>query len=154
MTVSASANKPSTFAARLRKRRRRLVKEYGKRGIRGLSGFLGRQSLVDDRPVFDAAEFPFLRELELNWRKIRAELDQVLTAREHLPPFQMISRDQKKIARDDRWKTFILFDSSIRRRATAPVARRRPDCWRKSRTCRRPCSPSWLRATTFLPIAA
>ena len=98
-----------SFGQRLRSRRRRYVKKYGKRGIRALYGFLGRQSLVGDTPVFDPELFPFLRELEASWTKIRSELDQILTARDHLPPFQTISTDQKKIAVDDRWKTYILF---------------------------------------------
>ncbi len=108
-TSPASEPKTASLAQRFRKARRRYVKHYGKEGIRALFGFLGRQSLVGDPPVFETEQFPFLRELEANWQVIRAELDGILEAREHLPPFQMISRDQKRIARDDRWKTYILF---------------------------------------------
>lgn len=98
----------------LRKRRRLYVKRMGKRIIRSLFGYLGRQSLVGDPPVFDAALFPELKPLEENWRAIRAELDRVLEARDALPPFQMVSRDQKRIAQGDRWKTFILYGFEYR----------------------------------------
>lgn len=94
---------------RLRQLRRRYVKKAGKRGIRKLGDFLGRQSLVGDPPVFETATFPFLEPLERNWEAIRAECETILQAREHLPPFQTISPDQAKIASGDRWKTYILY---------------------------------------------
>ena len=50
----------------LRKRRRRYVKRFGKRAIRSLFGYLGRQSLVGDAPVLDKSLFPHLRALEEN----------------------------------------------------------------------------------------
>lgn len=106
------ATNPSTESGPLhwlRKRRRRYVKQIGKRTIRSLFGYLGRQSLVGDPPVFDTSLFPQLAPLEANWRTIRAELDRVLEARDALPPFQMVSPDQKRIAKGDRWKTFILY---------------------------------------------
>lgn len=106
---SPASSKPMGFAERLRRRRRRFIKRTGKNGIRALFDFLGRQSQVGDPPVFETAQFPFLQELERNWRVIRAELDEVLKDRDALPPFQMISPDQKKIAKADRWKTFILY---------------------------------------------
>lgn len=93
----------------LKKRRRLYVKRAGKRVIRSLFGYMGRQSKVGDPPVFDPSLFPELRPLEENWQVIRAELERVLAAKDALPPFQMVSRDQKRIAQGDRWKTFILY---------------------------------------------
>lgn len=127
MAVTISGEKSLGLAKVVRKKRRRFVKENGKRFIRSLSGFLGRQSIVEDAPVLDSRSFPFLRELEANWHLIRAELDHVLVGRDHLPPFQMISRDQKKIARGESWKTFILFGfkyKSERNCAHCPVTTR------------------------------
>lgn len=115
--VGAAPGEALSTGARLRKMRRRYVKRYGKRGIRRLFDFLGRQSLVGDPPVFDPALFPQLKPLEDNWQAIRAELEGVLVGREHLPAFQEISRDQKKIAKDDRWKTFILYGFRYRSEA-------------------------------------
>ena len=39
---------------------------------------MGSQSLVGDKPVFAAAQFPFLKAFEDNWQAIQAELDEVL----------------------------------------------------------------------------
>jgi aspartyl/asparaginyl beta-hydroxylase (cupin superfamily) len=100
--------------ARFRKQRRQYVKQAGKRGIRMLGDFLGRQSRVGNPPVFDPALFPSLKPLEENWREIRAEVDRVLEAREHLPNFQDISPDQKRISKDNCWKTYILYGFKYR----------------------------------------
>src|SRR3546814_17750 len=111
------ATQQDTNASRLqwlRKRRRLYVKRIGKWAIRSLFGYLGRQSLVGDPPVFDKTLFPELAALEANWLVIRAELDRVLEQREALPPFQMVSRDQKRIAQGDHWKTFILYGFQYR----------------------------------------
>ncbi len=91
---------------RIRRRRRKIVKRTGKRAIRALSGFLGRQSLVGDRPVLDASDFPWAASLEASFGPIRVELDQVLLSRESLPSFHEISPDQKRISKGDNWKTF------------------------------------------------
>jgi ornithine lipid ester-linked acyl 2-hydroxylase len=93
----------------LRQFRRQRIKKLGMRAIRRLGAFMGRQSLVGDQPVFDAAQFPFLKAFEDNWQAIRAELEDVLKDRKSLPAFHEISPDQKKISRDDRWKTFIFW---------------------------------------------
>ena len=99
----------ATFADQFRQGRRKYVKQAGKRTIRALSGFFGRQSLVGDRPVLDTELFPFLADIEADWRLIRAELDQVLKDRGQLASFQKISPDQTKIAKGDNWKTFIFY---------------------------------------------
>jgi beta-hydroxylase len=93
----------------LRGTRRRLVKQLGKRGIRGLWDFFGRQSLVGDAPVLDLALFPSLLPLEQNWQLIRSELDAILAERASIPSFHEISPDQYKISRGDDWKTYMLW---------------------------------------------
>ncbi len=97
-----------------RKKRRRYVKKFGKHTIRALAGFMSRESLVDDLPVFGKTDFPFTAELERNAHVIRAELDEILEARDHLPAFHEISRDQRKISKGDNWKTFMLFGFGYR----------------------------------------
>lgn len=98
----------------LRRWRRRHVKRLGKRAIRGLSAFLGAQSTVGDLPVLRAGDFPWIGRVEAGFPAIRAELDRVLEAREHLPPFQMISRDQRRITTGDRWKVYLFFGFGYR----------------------------------------
>lgn len=57
----------------------------------------------------DATEFPWTQKLEENWLDIRGELDKVLQYEEAIPKFQDISKDQKSISKDDKWKTFFLY---------------------------------------------
>ena len=92
-----------------RQKRRRWVKKLGKRLIRALAAFLGKQSTVGDKPVFRTEEFGWAMMLQQNWETIRRELDGVLADHEKLPNFHDISPDQAKISKGDNWKTFILF---------------------------------------------
>ncbi|MEJ2761140.1 MAG: aspartyl/asparaginyl beta-hydroxylase domain-containing protein [Gammaproteobacteria bacterium] len=82
--------------------------------IKRIERILVRYSKVGDRPVFDAAQFGWIRPLEADWRKVRAELERVLEKPEELPNFQDISRDQINITQDDRWKTFFLYGYGYR----------------------------------------
>jgi len=93
--------------------RRRLVKRAGRRFIKGVATLMARQSLVDDRPVHDSADYPFIAPLEANWRAIRSELDLLLQDRSKLPAFHKISPDQKYISQGDHWKVFILFGFGV-----------------------------------------
>jgi beta-hydroxylase len=93
----------------LRELRRHYVIKYGKSTLRALDRFIGRQSLIGDSPVFDAALFPWVANLEANWQSILAELQEILKAREHVPSFHEISPDQKRISKGDNWKTFVLY---------------------------------------------
>jgi perosamine synthetase len=94
---------------RLAKVRRRWIKSIGKRLIRGLADFQGRQSLVGNPPFFDAATFPAVVELERGWREIRAEIDVVMQDFERLPALAELSPDQKRVAPDARWRTFFFY---------------------------------------------
>lgn len=105
----ATNKAPTGFFERLKKQRRRRVKRFGKNVIRGLAGFIGRQSLVGDVPVLDNSHFPFLQQFSDNWPAIRAEVTEILKHRDQIPLFQDVSKDQKKIAKGNNWRTFILF---------------------------------------------
>ena len=94
--------------------RRRFVMKYGKNLLWAMDNFLGRQSLIGDQPVFDAALFPWVKTLEANWQTIRVELDGVLKVREHVPAFHQLSPDQARISKGDNWKTFVLFGFKYR----------------------------------------
>jgi beta-hydroxylase len=96
------------------------------RAIRRLRPFLARQSLVGDPTIFDPAAFPFVADLEANWRAIRRELDAVLETRERLPPLHNISPDAARIS-DDRWNIFLFYGfgaRSERNLATCPETAR------------------------------
>jgi len=98
-----------SLLARLRKRRRKKIKRSGKRLIRAMADFLGRQSLVETTPILDKAQFPSILALEANWQTIRSELDDILKHREAVPFLHQISPDQKRISTGANWRTFILF---------------------------------------------
>jgi beta-hydroxylase len=85
------------------------VKKTGRRALRMVDRFIGNRSLVGDHPFFDPVQFPFIESLEKHWGPIRAELERLLEARDHIPAFHEVSPDQKRISKDDHWKTFILY---------------------------------------------
>ncbi len=109
MSVTAPEKPQPSLYQRFKKQRRKRVKRFGKNLIRGLADFLGRQSLVEDKPVLDMADFPFLKPFEENWQTIHAELKEILKHRDVIPTFQAVSPDQKKISKGDNWRTFILY---------------------------------------------
>ncbi len=77
--------------------------------VQTLADFIGRQSLIGDQPVFDRSVFPWIEELENNWQKIQAELNEVLNSRHSLPSFHEVSPYQKRISKGDNWKTFVFY---------------------------------------------
>ena len=98
-----------SLGTRFRQARRKRVKRYGKRFIRGIAEFLGRQSLVGNAPVLDMQHFPLLKTFPENWQAIRAEIVEILKHREAVPLFQEVSPDQMRISKGANWRTFILF---------------------------------------------
>ena len=100
---------PAGVLGRFRTKRRQRVKRFGKRLIRRMAGFLSKQSLVEDAPVMDRSQFPFLNEIEANWEAIRDEIRPLLQHRDAMPVFQELSPDQQKIAKDDNWHVFVLY---------------------------------------------
>jgi ornithine lipid ester-linked acyl 2-hydroxylase len=81
----------------------------GERILAPIERFVGRRSLVGDRPFFPLERFPWVEHVERNWETIRGEVQALLADREALPSFQEISKDQIAITDDDRWKTFFLY---------------------------------------------
>jgi ornithine lipid ester-linked acyl 2-hydroxylase len=86
----------------------------GERLLKLVDRAIARQSIIPDQPFFDTDDFPWIREIEANWKAIRAELDAVLAYQDALPNFQDISTDQYNITDDDRWKTFFLYGYGFR----------------------------------------
>ncbi len=80
---------PGGFFKRLKQERRTRLKRFGKRLIRRLGGFIGRQSLVGDAPVLDSNHFPFLTQFTDNWEPIRAEVEEIFKHRDQIPKSKM-----------------------------------------------------------------
>ncbi|NGY04689.1 aspartyl/asparaginyl beta-hydroxylase domain-containing protein [Solimonas terrae] len=78
-----------------------------------LERLVARVSQLPDTPVYDSAMFPWTQYLESQWRLIRAELDQVMLARERLPAFQQILDEVRTITTDDQWKTYWLLSAGM-----------------------------------------
>ncbi len=89
--------------------RRAFVKRNGKKLMRWVAGFQGRQSRVPDTPVISNTHFDFLEAFEHHWSVIEQEAQEVLKYRDAIPGFQEISPDQYRLAKGQNWKTFILF---------------------------------------------
>jgi len=92
---------------RLGKLRRKWVRRVGKRLLRSLNGFFGRQSLVGDPAIFESGRFPFTLELERNWQAIRDECAGLLAQHQDLPHLGAISRESRRISRGSDWKVFL-----------------------------------------------
>jgi aspartyl/asparaginyl beta-hydroxylase (cupin superfamily) len=100
--------------SQIERRRRQLVKRWGKRLFRRVDGFLARQSLVPNDPLLDPALFPWLDVLRERSEEIGKELERLLERRESLPNFQDISPDQRRISPDDKWRSFVFYGFGVR----------------------------------------
>lgn len=69
---------------------------------------LARASVVPDKPVYSREQFPWVESVEADWKKVRAELDEVMKFRDQMPSFQDIVKEVGLIQKDDQWKTFFL----------------------------------------------
>jgi beta-hydroxylase len=86
-----------------------------------------RFSKVGNPPVYDRAVFPWAREIERDWRLIRAELDKVLIRKDDLPGIHEIAPDVATITRDRDWKTFLLCGYGFRAEQNVRYC---PETWR------------------------
>ena len=113
---------------------RRLVIQSGKHLLRKVGELQARHSRVPVTPVLPNEAFPWVADLEAQWRQIRAELDGVLVRPDEIPAFHQISPDQHRISKGDNWKTFAFYvfgnrvdDNCARCPATAALLDRLPD---------------------------
>lgn len=86
-----------------------LLRRMSERFLDWMEVLLAKNSLVGNPPVFDNSIFPWAKEIEAEWHKIRAELDKVMERREELPNFHDITSEVKTITSDNNWKTFFLY---------------------------------------------
>jgi ornithine lipid ester-linked acyl 2-hydroxylase len=103
-----------TIGTEVRRRARAGSAEALKALLRQLDRLYASSSVVGTPAFFDPALFPWTRTLEQEWGLIRAELDDVLRHRDHLPSFHDLSPEQAGISTDDRWKTFFFYAYGIR----------------------------------------
>ena len=101
------------------------------RTFMGIVAFVERLNLkftkVGNPPIYDNAVFPWAKEIEAEWRVIRAELDKVLVRKDDLPGFHEISSDVMTISSDKGWKTFLLAGYGFKSDANIAAC---PETWR------------------------
>lgn len=84
-------------------------------------------SKVGNPPIYDNAKFPWTKEIEHEWRAIRAELDRVLIRKDDLPGFHELSSDVATVSQDRGWKTFLLAGYGFKSQANIQSS---PETWR------------------------
>jgi aspartyl/asparaginyl beta-hydroxylase (cupin superfamily) len=86
-----------------------------------------RYSKVGNPAVYDTGIFPWVPEIEREWRSIRRELDGVLLRKRDLPNIQAISRDAESITWDEGWKTFVFVGYALKSERNIRAC---PETWR------------------------
>jgi aspartyl/asparaginyl beta-hydroxylase (cupin superfamily) len=113
--------------------RGKLMRAGGRFRIK-LDRFLSRYSLVGNQPVLDNALFPWSKDIEANWEKIRDEALCVMEQPDAIPPLREISPDHAGIARDNSWRSFFIWgygyrhdENALRCPETARIVERIPN---------------------------
>ena len=107
--MTQQANPVPAQTLSFKQKRRKFVKNTGRKITRKLATVLGRQSLVGDTPIIDESHFPELQNIVENWPAILAEAQGILKHRDAIPAFHEVSPDQHKISTGKSWRTFILY---------------------------------------------
>ena len=77
--------------------------------------------------VYDNALFPWVADVERNWKVVRSELDRILVRRNELPNIQDITMDARSITNDAGWKIFLLMAYGIKSEPNIALC---PETWR------------------------
>ena len=92
-----------------------LIYKIGAKLLRYFENLIPSYSLIGDTAFFEPHHFEWVEEIDVNWRLIRKELDELLKYRDDLPNFQDISPDQANYTSpDDLWKTFFMYGYGIK----------------------------------------
>jgi aspartyl/asparaginyl beta-hydroxylase (cupin superfamily) len=83
-------------------------------GLNRYNRMVARRSPHGDKVFFDTAEFPWVAEVEAEWRAIRAELDVVTQYPDEVPHFSDVSPDQAHLTSYGKWKTFFFCAYGVR----------------------------------------
>lgn len=89
-----------------------------------------RYAVHGNPPVYDTADFPWVKELEAAAPAIRAELLPVLQRQSELPNFHDISSEVKAISTDSHWKTFFIYAYGLKSARNIATC---PETWKATR---------------------
>jgi ornithine lipid ester-linked acyl 2-hydroxylase len=104
-----------------------LVTRLFMRIVAGVERLNLKLTKVGNPPIYDKAVFPWAREIEAEWKAIRAELERVLVRQADLPGFHEIASDVATISQDGGWKTFLLSGYGFKSDANIKLC---PNTWR------------------------
>ncbi len=85
-----------------------LINRFGRRIRQPLNRFFARQSMIETTPVICAKQFAQLSPILQKFDAIQREALALLQEREAIPPLDEMSPDHRRIASDERWKSFFL----------------------------------------------
>ena len=95
--------------AHLKKGRRAFIIRNGRELLQKVAPYQSKQSKVPDTPKIANEHFDFLDNFTDNWKAISEEAKEVLKFRDTVPGLADISPDQYGLAREKKWKVFMLF---------------------------------------------
>jgi ornithine lipid ester-linked acyl 2-hydroxylase len=130
--AGATAAGPAAAGVRIATKQKRARRDRGARGlvkrlVRWAEELNRRCAVHGETAVFDNAAFPWVAEIEAEWRLVRAELDRLLARQEELPAFQEVVGDATQVTRDRHWKTVFLLGYGVRFKRNIV---RCPETWR------------------------
>ena len=91
--------------------------KLGKRARPWTNARIAAGSHLGDVPVFSRTYFPWLDELESDWKLFRDEARAALAVRSAVAPLRRVSVDHERIAPGDAWRSFFLYGYGHRRDA-------------------------------------
>ena len=97
MNPSVVTNKKRSGSALLR---------FGKKLRPTLNRWVESTSLIPTTPILDSALLPWAEVLKREWRTVQAEYDSLVIGRDVIPPLGKIADYHRRIAPDDKWRSF------------------------------------------------
>lgn len=82
------------------------ILRLGKKVRPTLNRWVEKASLIPTTPMLDASLLPWTERLKTDWRVIQAECDALLGERDAIPPLGKIAAYHRRIAPDDKWRSF------------------------------------------------
>ena len=120
MEATLSPN-PESLASGLARRssapprpRQNIIVRLGKKLRHPVNRSIARYSLVSNAAILAPSDFPWIEKLEAQFPHIRDEALKILEREQEIPSLASVSRDQRRIAAPDKWKSYFLYGFGYR----------------------------------------
>ena len=80
--------------------------QFAKKVRPALNKCIERASLIPTTPILQPSVLPWTEQLKKDWRVIQGECDALLGQRDAIPPLGQIASYHRRIAPDDKWRSF------------------------------------------------